>query len=141
VIARIDGKAFHTLTRGMKSPWDEAFQECMYTTALYLAKNIQGCKLAYTQSDEISLLLTDWEAERTQGWFQYKVEKVASVSASMASAKFLTMMLTMFPERKDLLMSGKGLPSFDARFFSSPNMKLITTLCGGKKMPLETQFR
>ena len=57
VIVRIDGKAFHTFTRGMKKPFDPIFMESMQDTMKYLCENVQGCILGYTQSDKISLLL------------------------------------------------------------------------------------
>ena len=61
VAIRIDGKAFHTLTQGLKRPFDEVFQKSMRETMLYLCKNIQGCVLGYTQSDEITLILVDYK--------------------------------------------------------------------------------
>lgn len=88
VIIRLDGKAFHTYTKGLDKPFDEGLIEDMQLTAQYLCENIQGCKLAYTQSDEISLLLTDYDGLDTQAWFDYNVQKMTSISASMASAKF-----------------------------------------------------
>ncbi len=120
VLARIDGKAFHTLTRGMDRPWDKNLQESMWAAAAYLCNNIQGCKVAYVQSDEISLLLTDWEKEGTQGWFNYDLEKMCSISASQTTSAFLVEMLNRFPDRNEKLMSGNGLPSFDARFWNLP---------------------
>ena len=61
VIIRIDGKAFHTFTRGFQRPFDNILIESMQETMKYLCENIQGCKLGYYQSDEISLLITDYE--------------------------------------------------------------------------------
>lgn len=87
VIIRIDGKAFHTFTRqNFNKGYSEDFYKKMQEVSLYLAKNIQGCNLIYTQSDEISLLLTDYKTIRTQGWFQYNLRKLCSISASMASS-------------------------------------------------------
>ena len=88
VIIRLDGKAFHTFTRGMKKPYDEIFHNTMNATMKYLCENIQGCKLGYTQSDEITLLLTDYDTLTTSAWFDYNVQKICSVSASMATMKF-----------------------------------------------------
>ena len=58
-IIRLDGKAFHTFTRGLERPFDGRFALVMWDTAKYLCANIQGAKCAYVQSDEISILLTD----------------------------------------------------------------------------------
>lgn len=88
VIIRLDGKAFHTFTKGMERPFDKLLINIMQETAKYLCENIQGVKLAYTQSDEISLLLTDFDDINTQGWFDYNIQKMVSISASMATLAF-----------------------------------------------------
>lgn len=88
VIIRLDGKAFHTYTRRLNKPFDEGLIEDMEATTKFLCENIQGVKLGYCQSDEISLLLTDYETLDTQAWFDYNVQKMTSISASMAAAKF-----------------------------------------------------
>ena len=88
VICRIDGKAFHTFTRGFKRPFDDVFIMTMQETAKYLCENIQGCQLAYTQSDEISLLLIDYQRFETSAWFDYEIQKMCSISASMATVAF-----------------------------------------------------
>ena len=61
VILRIDGKAFHTLTRGFQKPFDRVLNLSMMETMRFLCKNIQGCVLGYTQSDEITLVLVDYK--------------------------------------------------------------------------------
>jgi tRNA(His) 5'-end guanylyltransferase len=88
VIIRLDGKAFHSFTKGFQRPYDEVFHKSMNDTMLYLCKNIQGCKLGYTQSDEITLLLTDYDTITTDAWFGYGMQKVCSVAASMATLEF-----------------------------------------------------
>lgn len=88
VIIRLDGKAFHTFTKGFKRPYDEIFHNTMNSTLQYLCENIQGCKFGYTQSDEITLVLTDYDTLTTDGWFDYAVQKMCSVSASMATLAF-----------------------------------------------------
>ena len=88
VIIRLDGKAFHTFTRDFKKPYDEIFHNTMNATMKYLCENIQGCKLGYTQSDEITLLLTDYDTLTTDAWFDNNVQKICSVSASMATMAF-----------------------------------------------------
>lgn len=88
VVIRIDGKAFHTFTRGFKRPFDYVLIKTMQETARYLCENIQGCQLAYTQSDEISLLLIDYQRFETSAWFDYEVQKVCSISASIATMAF-----------------------------------------------------
>ena len=88
VIIRLDGKAFHTFTRDFKKPYDEIFHNTMNATMKYLCENIQGCKLGYTQSDEITLLLIDYDTLTTDAWFDNNVQKICSVSASMATMTF-----------------------------------------------------
>lgn len=87
-IIRIDGKAFHTFTKGFKRPFDMIMMESMWETTKYLCENIQGCKIAYTQSDEITLLLTDYDELNTSPWFDKNIQKMISVSASMATLAF-----------------------------------------------------
>lgn len=88
IIIRIDGKAFHSFTRGFARPFDDVLIKSMQNTAKYLCENIMGCKLAYTQSDEISLLLVDYEKLETQAWFDNNLQKMVSVAASMATMAF-----------------------------------------------------
>jgi tRNA(His) 5'-end guanylyltransferase len=88
VMIRLDGKAFHTLTRNMDKPVDFAFQKCMWKTAQHLCEQIQGVQVAYVQSDEITLLLVDYQSIKTQPWFDYEVQKICSIAAGMASAEF-----------------------------------------------------
>lgn len=88
VIIRIDGKAFHTFTRGFKRPFDEILIKTMQETTKYLCENIQGCVLGYTQSDEITLVLVDYQRFETSAWFDYEVMKMCSISASMATMAF-----------------------------------------------------
>lgn len=88
VIIRIDGKAFHTFTRGFKRPFDDVLIKTMQETTKYLCENIQGCVLGYCQSDEISLVLVDYQRFETSAWFDYEIQKMCSISASMATMAF-----------------------------------------------------
>lgn len=88
VIIRIDGKTFHTFTRGFKKPFDNILVKTMQETMRYLCENVQGCVLGYTQSDEISLVLLDYAELTTDAWFGNNLQKMCSVSASMATLAF-----------------------------------------------------
>ena len=88
VIIRVDGKAFHTFTKGMKKPFDDVLVKSMQATMKYLCENIQGCVLGYAQSDEITLVLCDYKNLDTDAWFGYNVQKMCSVAASMATMAF-----------------------------------------------------
>lgn len=87
-IIRVDGKAFHTYTRGCARPFDAGLMADMDETACYLCKNIQGAKFGFVQSDEISILITDFDTLGTDAWFDGNIQKIVSVAASMATAKF-----------------------------------------------------
>ena len=88
VAIRVDGRAFHTFTKGFQKPFDEVLGNAMIRTMEYLAKNIQGCVFAFCQSDEITLLLTDYQKLETECWFNYRTDKVCSIAASMATMAF-----------------------------------------------------
>lgn len=112
IIIRIDGKSFHSFTRGMKKPFDEDLAKAMWETSKYLVENIVGCRMAYHQSDEISLLLTNYEKLTTQSWFDNNLQKLVSVSASLATAKFNDLMRQENKSDK--------LALFDARAYVLP---------------------
>ena len=88
VAIRIDGKAFHSFTRGFQRPFDEILIKAMQQTMQYLCENIQGCVLGYHQSDEITLILIDYKKLTSSAWFDYEVQKMCSISASMATMAF-----------------------------------------------------
>lgn len=118
VIVRVDGKAFHSLTRGMERPFDYDFAKCMNTAAIALCEEAQGAKLAYAQSDEISVVLTDYDTLQTEGWFGYRVQKMASVAAAIATAAFGEEFRVRFPDRT-------SRPLFDARVFVLPRDEVV----------------
>lgn len=88
VAIRLDGKAFHTFTKGFQKPFDEVLVKSMQETMKYLCENIQGCVLGYTQSDEITLILVDYKNLNSAAWFDYEVQKCCSIAASMATMAF-----------------------------------------------------
>ena len=113
-IIRLDGKAFHTLTRGMQKPFDYDFIDAMNYTSFMLCENIQGAVLAFTQSDEISILLQDYKEITTDAWFGGNVQKIASISASMATAYFNY----YYKDSQKL----NRLAMFDSRVFTIPEV-------------------
>ncbi len=86
VILRLDGKSFHTYTRGMKRPYDIDLIGNMQIVATELANEVQGCKVIYSQSDEISVLLVNYTNLDTSSWFDNEIQKIVSISASIASS-------------------------------------------------------
>ena len=109
-IIRVDGRAFHSYLRGCQRPYDLEFMIDMDAVAMALCKEISGAVFAYTQSDEISVLLTDFATPGTQPWFGGVAAKMVSISASLATA-----VLNM---RRS---SALGVPLFDSRVFTIPD--------------------
>ena len=127
IIIRLDGCHFRTFTKGLNKPFDECLIEDMQKTTIYLCEQIQGCKAAYIQSDEISLLLTDYENLNTEAWFNYEVQKMTSISASLATGKFNQLRIERkfnIPDWNLLslahLFDNFKLANFDSRVFTIP---------------------
>lgn len=126
VIIRLDGKAFHTFTKGLNRPFDMIMQKTMQDTMKYLCENIQNCKIGYTQSDEITLLLIDYEQLETDAWFGNNIQKIISVSASMATLAFnksfrenvRTMRESL--DQLEFLKTKLDKAMFDSRVFTLP---------------------
>jgi len=123
VLARLDGRAFHTFTRGLKRPYDADFHACMWAAAAALCDEIAECRFAYVQSDEITLLIVDYEELDTQAWFHHEVQKTCSVAASVCTVAFYAEHLRRFPDRKV-----RNLPTFDARFWNIPKEEVANAL-------------
>jgi tRNA(His) guanylyltransferase len=85
-LLRVDGRAFHSYLRGCQKPFDEQFMTDMDHVAEALCAEITGAVFAYTQSDEISLLITDFATEHTEPWFGGVTAKWLSISAALATA-------------------------------------------------------
>ena len=88
VALRLDGRAFHTFTRGFQKPFDSILIASMQETMKYLCENIQGCVFSFAQSDEITLILIDYQKFNSSAWFDYEVQKMCSIAASMATMAF-----------------------------------------------------
>ena len=88
VAIRVDGRSFHTFTRGFKRPFDDIFMKSMQETAKYMCENMGNAKFAYVQSDEITIILVDYDTLETDCWFNYRTDKLCSIAASMATMIF-----------------------------------------------------
>ena len=118
---RFDGKSFSKFTKNLNKPFDDGFSDDMDATAVFLCENIQGAKFAYTQSDEISVVMTDFDMLETDAWFDYNVQKMTSIGASLATAKFNELRKFRNPDSK--------LAFFDARVFQVPNIdEMVNTV-------------
>lgn len=146
VVLRLDGKSFHTFTRGFKKPFDMILVKSMQATTKYLCENIQGCVLGYTQSDEITLVLIDYKKINSCPWFDYNIQKCTSVAASMATMffnKFFVAEAIDYAEQLDemqdvseqeekyhntLVKAVKAGAMFDARVFNVPKEEVTNCL-------------
>jgi tRNA(His) guanylyltransferase len=135
LIIRVDGCRFHTYTKGLKRPVDDNLVEVMNLTATKLCEEVQGCQLAYIQSDEISLLLNNFKTFDTQSWFQNNLQKMASVAASIAGATFTMNSWRIWGEWtcKEIPPPGVLLKAikpayFDARAFIVPKEEVCNAL-------------
>lgn len=108
-ILRVDGRAFHSYLRGAAKPYDFAFMGHMQAVGKALCREVSGTLIAYGQSDEISLVLSDVEPQ-SQPWFGGVIQKMASVAASVATGALME------------IRGAHGMPQFDARVFTVPSM-------------------
>jgi tRNA(His) 5'-end guanylyltransferase len=127
VVIRIDGKAFHTYTKGCDKPFDKGLQEDMNATAIALCENIQGAKLAYVQSDEITIVVTDYDTLETNAWFGNNIQKMVSVSASIATAEFNRIRMlknhaNWNANRQSVYPTDFVMAHFDSRIFTVPEL-------------------
>ena len=133
VILRLDGKAFHTFTKGFAKPYDEVMAHSMQATMQYLCEHIQGCVLGYTQSDEITLVLVDYQNLNTDSWFDNNIQKMVSVAASMATWRLVDAMSSF------MYLSNQNNPSvyeaalnkgvaFDCRAFNIPKEEVTNNI-------------
>jgi len=145
VIIRVDGKAFHTFTKGLEKPFDKILMGTMQGTMKRLCEEIQGCVFGYTQSDEITLVLTDYATIQTDAWFGYNIQKMASIAASIATVEFNRLLSESLadaldeyneewhspPGRWEYLMNymdKQFKAMFDARVFSIPKEEVCNCL-------------
>lgn len=139
VAIRIDGKAFHTFTKGFQKPFDRILILAMQNTMKKLCENIQGCIFGYTQSDEITLILKDYNKLNTSAWFDYEVQKMCSIAASMATLYFNEEFRTLLNTTMDgkdglsevdiahMCARDKGA-MFDARCFNVPKEEVVNLI-------------
>ena len=113
VIARLDGRAFHSFCKGMDKPFDFGFIRAMDDTARFMLEETRAL-MAYVQSDEITLL---WHSEeyKSQIFFDGRIQKMASILAALASVKFSREICDVFPDRS------ARMPVFDCRVWQVPN--------------------
>jgi tRNA(His) 5'-end guanylyltransferase len=126
-LIRCDGRAFHTYTRGLARPFDADFAADMDAATIALCESVQGAKLGYVQSDEISVLLTDFDQPNTAAWFDGTVQKIASLAASIVTAAFNQARLRRHLAQHDATRAVDAAlaftpATFDARCFVIPDL-------------------
>ena len=128
VAIRVDGRSFHTFTKGFQRPFDKILMTAMQETAKYMCENIQGAKFAYIQSDEITIILVDYDTLETDCWFNYRTDKLCSISASMA-----TMAFNKFFEKNINDWISKNAPSFHGAWHNAEDEKLYHAYLNASK--------
>ena len=113
VAIRVDGRSFHTFTRGFNVPFDDVLIKTMQETMKYLCENIQGCVLGYTQSDEITLILVDYKKLTSAAFFDYEVQKICSITASMATMAFNK----AFKKNTDIYSESKAVTGYLGQYY------------------------
>jgi tRNA(His) 5'-end guanylyltransferase len=105
ICVRVDGRAFHTFTRGLDRPFDEGFSKAMIETCKFLVSETHA-KIGYTQSDEITLIF--WDSTHSgEPLFGGKLFKLTSVLASLATGGFMSQIPEHIPSKVGVI------PSFD----------------------------
>lgn len=123
VLLMLDGRAFSKFCKRFEKPYDEKFIDMMNQTAQYLCENIEGCKFAYVQSDEISLYVTDMENENSESWFSYRMVKMCSIAASLATAKFNQLLMIDYLNEKSIeTLKEQKLVEFDCKVWNVPTL-------------------
>lgn len=120
MIVRVDGRAFHTYTRGFSRPWSTDIRDAMSEAAAALLREISGAKIAYLQSDEISVLVTDYDRLTSHAWFDGVAQKICSVTASIATMAFNASIRSARVVTIDGKVAAIRGATFDSRCFAVP---------------------
>lgn len=122
IIIRVDGWHFKSFTKGFEKPFDKTFRQCMYNTMLSLCTEIPDVVFAYTQSDEISLLILNYQSFEHEPWFDNRFNKLISLSSALATREFnhyLSLGTSLIEKEK------VGHAAFDARVFTIPEDDIV----------------
>lgn len=111
ICVRLDGRAFHSWTRGMDRPFDESLHRAFDRTMVALVHE-SSAVIGYTQSDEITLIIHS-DDFRSQTYFNGKAHKIGSVLSSLATAVFNAQEFSHKASKPAL---------FDARVWTVPNL-------------------
>lgn len=120
-LARIDGRAFHTFTKGMERPYDKHLSDAMIETTKYLVKETNAC-VGYTQSDEISLAWYEEPYSTSEIFFNGRIHKMVSQLSSLTTLYFHHCIKAFFANDPQLYVYLNREPTFDARVWNVPNL-------------------
>jgi tRNA(His) 5'-end guanylyltransferase len=120
ILVRVDGKAFHTWTKGCDKPFDTKLINAMFISAKYVAKEMQNCKGLYVQSDEVTFVLDDSGSIETQQWFGGRQNKIESVTAALMTAYFNKTWTCLNWDNGRFNIGSYNPAVFDARAFQCP---------------------
>ena len=121
VIIRVDGKSFSKFCNRFEKPYSYPLNTMLCSVLKYLCENIQGAKFGERHSDEISILVTDFDTLTTDAYFDYSVQKICSITASMATSEFCRQLIINNEKSiKPVLFVEEKWPTFDSRCFNIP---------------------
>lgn len=123
-LMRCDGKAFHSYTRGCNRPYDLDLMDAMNEAAKAMCEEIMGARIAFVQSDEITILATDFDDNQTEAWFDGNLQKMCSIAAANAAVTFYQQRLlqTYYNDMHNFLKALKNKPpKFDCRVWTVPD--------------------
>lgn len=115
VLARLDGRAFHTFVRGLAKPFDQRLSNLMINTLAFLVRETNAT-VGYTQSDELTLAWVPAGAD-TQVFFDGRVQKMTSTLAALCSVHFNRRLPAFLPAEY-----GDRVPVFDCRVWNVPTI-------------------
>jgi tRNA(His) guanylyltransferase len=115
-VARFDGRSFHGYAANMTRPYDTRLIEAMREAMRAICNEASGCVLGYCQSDEITIVMTDFASEGTEAWFGGSKSKIESVGASIVSGAFNAAAARLFGDE----LGGK-IAAFDGRAWAVPD--------------------
>jgi tRNA(His) guanylyltransferase len=116
VVIRVDGRAFHTWTRGLEQPYCQRFADAMNFVAAALCAEVQGAELAYIQSDEVSILVHPYKRIESMPWVGNEVQKIVSLTAAVAAAEMTAQSRSVHGEMRRA--------HFDSRVFVLPEAEV-----------------
>jgi len=116
LLARLDGRAFHTFTRDLRRPYEPGMSTAMIETTRYLVHEMTAL-IGYTQSDEITLAWYEPSQSLSDYAFDGRFQRFASVLAGMASARFCQLVVEHLPAKV------RETPHFDCRVWQVPALQ------------------